>query len=361
MQLDAETRARRWSALQDKAAELQTQASLNHAMEAVGDLETRVRGLADKIHTLRGSGYRYAQTVEARAQQAADDWPAIRRQADAALSRARISLSSLDADIARALSQGRRAATTNDFNAADDALERVEERIEQASRGVTGTFDNFAIRVNAVNRELDHLIWAAEAWAGASFDSYPDEALVDAAKAQWITRGNDEGPKGIFFLTDARVIMEQKEKVATKKVLFIATEKKLVQEMQFAAPIGAVEVLGATDARGGFLGLGKREMLTLQFTAATEGKRISRAVLRLLGGADNEKWAARIKQVQRGDIAQEAIASAQPQEAAPESSPATPPREIPTHCPACGALFTQSIVKGMKELRCEYCGALIRL
>ena len=358
MQLDAETRARRWSALQDKAAELQAQASLSHATEAIGDMETKVRGLADKIHTLRGNGYRYTQTLETRTQQAAADWPAIRSQADAALSRARTSLSSIDADIARALSQGRRATTAADFAAADDALERAEDRIEQAARAVTGTFDDFADRVDAMNRELDHLIWATEAWAAASFDPYPDEALVDAAKAQWITHGDDEGPKGVLFLSDSRLIMEQKEKVATKKVLFIATEKKLVQEMQFAAPIGAVEIQEASDERKGFLGLSKREMLKLRFTTPTEGKRIGSATLRLLGGADNEAWAARIKQVQRGDFAPEAALEAASDATADAT---TPQREIPTHCPSCGALFTQSIVKGMQELRCEYCGAVVRL
>ncbi len=363
MQLDAETRARRWSSLQDKAAKLQAKASLGDAMEAIGDMEAKVRGLADKRHTLRGSGYRYGQTVEARAQQIADDWPAIRSQADAALSRARASLSSLDADIARALSQGRRAATAEDFDAADDALERTENRIEKAARDVTGMFDDFSGRVNAVNRELDHLIWATEAWAAASFAPYPDEALVDAAKAQWITRGDDEGPKGVLFLSDSRLIMEQKEKVATKKVLFIATKKKLVQEMQFAAPIGAVEIQEASDERKGFLGLSKREMLKLRFTTPTEGKRIDSATLRLLGGADNEAWAARIKQVQRGDLAAEAApvqaSSTSAETAAAET--AAPAREIPTHCPSCGALLTQPIVKGMQELRCEYCGAVIRL
>ncbi len=360
MHMDAETRARRWSSLQDKASEIQASAALGEAADALEDMDAKVRSLPDKMRTLRAKGYRYARVLDESAAQIVRDWPEVRRQAEETLRRTRASLSSLDHEVARVLAEGRRARTEEEMDAADDALERLEDRIDHAVSDVRGAFDGFAARVSELEDDIEHLLWAAEQWAEASFDIYPDEALIDACEAQWMTR-DDEGPKGIFFLTDARVVMEQKEKIATKKVLFIATEKKLVQEMQFAAPIGAVEVLDATDARGGFLGLGKREMLTLQFTTATEGKRISKAVLRLLGGADNEKWAARIKQVQRGDIAQEAIAGAQPQETASESAPAAPAREIPTHCPSCGALFTQPIVKGMKELRCEYCGAVVRL
>ena len=360
MQMDSETRARRWSSLQNKASKLQADAVLGQAADALEDMDAKVRALPDKMRTLRAKGYRYARPLDESAAQMVHDWPDVRRQAGEALRRSRAALGNLDSEMARALAQGRRAVTQEEMDAADDMLERLEDRIARAASDVKGAFDGFGRRVAALEGRIDHLLWAAEQWAEASFDIYPDEALVDACKARWMTR-DDEGPKGIFFLTDARVVMEQKEKVATKKVLFITTEKKQVQAMQFAAPIGAVEVLEATDARGGFLGLGKREMLTLRFTAATEGKRIPKAVLRLLGGADNEKWAARIKQVQRGDIAQEAIESAQPQATPSENAAATPPREIPTHCPSCGALFTQSVVKGMRELRCTYCGAVVRL
>jgi len=358
MQMDAETRARRWSSLQDKASDIQASAMLGEAADALEDMNAKVRALPEKVHQLRARGFRYGRTLDERAAQIASDWPETRRQAEKALAGARTALRGLDDEIASALAQGRRAQTEEEMSAAKDALERLEDRVERAERDVKGAFDGFASRVNALENEVEHFLWAAKQWAEASFDIYPDEALVDACEAQWLTR-DDEGPEGVFFLTDARVVMEQKEEVATKKVLFITTEKKLVQKMQFAAPIGAVEVLEATDARGGFLGFGKREMLTLRFTAATEGKRISKAVLRLLGGADNEKWAARIKQVQRGDLAREAVALARPEGASAEA--AETPREIPTRCPACGALFTQPIVKGMKELRCEYCGAVVRL
>ncbi|NPA92636.1 MAG: hypothetical protein GXO56_03040 [Chloroflexi bacterium] len=356
MQMDAETRTRRWSALQDKAAEIQTAAALGHAADALEDMDAKVNALTDKVRQLRAQGYRYAKVLDAQVAQIAQDWPTTRRQAQDVLTQRRGDLRDLNASLSRILAQGQRATTEAEMDAAKDALDRLEDRIDQAERDVEGAFDGFSKRVDKTAHEIEHLLWASDQWAKISFDPYPEEALVDACEAQWLIR-DDEGPKGVLFLTDARLIMEQKEKIATKKVLFIATEKKLVQNLQFAAPIGAVEVQESVDARGGFLGLGTRELLTLKFTAATEGKRISQAKLRLFHGADNDQWAARIKQVQRGDLTQEAIDA----QADGKTTEETSPHDIPTHCPACGALFTQPVVKGMRELRCEYCGAVVRL
>jgi len=147
--------------------------------------------------------------------------------------------------------------------------------------------------------------------------------------------------------------------VTTKKVLFVSVAKKMVQEMQFAAPIGGVEIVEAEDARGGFLGLGKRELLTLRFTTRTEGRDVSQARLRLLKGADNQAWVGKIQQTQRGELRPVGGESGS-SGAAPDPGDAATPQEIPTHCPSCGALLTTPIVKGMQEIRCDYCGAIIR-
>jgi DNA-directed RNA polymerase subunit RPC12/RpoP len=36
-------------------------------------------------------------------------------------------------------------------------------------------------------------------------------------------------------------------------------------------------------------------------------------------------------------------------------------RAAPTKCSVCGATITQVVVKGMTEIKCEYCGNIIRL
>ncbi len=86
-----------------------------------------------------------------------------------------------------------------------------------------------------------------------------------AVKATW-TRDNREDrddPQGVLYLTDQRMIFEQKQEVATKKVLFITTERKLVQEMQLEFAVDRV-----TDVRGSKQGMFKNEDF-LELTLAT--------------------------------------------------------------------------------------------
>jgi hypothetical protein len=33
----------------------------------------------------------------------------------------------------------------------------------------------------------------------------------------------------------------------------------------------------------------------------------------------------------------------------------------PTKCPNCGGTITQAVVRGQSEIKCEFCGSVIRL
>jgi hypothetical protein len=150
----------------------------------------------------------------------------------------------------------------------------------------------------------------------------------------------------VLYLTDERLIFEQKEKKATKKVLFIATEKEEVQQLVFAVPIGQIEEVKASQK--GFMG--RKEMMELLFTPEAD---LSGATLRLRG-ADNEEWAGLIGRVKSGEIARERTRPKD--EAMVESA-----RAAPTICPTCGAALDVEIVRGMRQITCEYCGTVIRL
>ncbi len=356
---DAETYAQRWEALQSQAARVQSAASLGEVADELEDLDALIGALPGRLARLRAQGYRYGRDLEERIAHLSQEWPEVRRRAEDILDDVRRHLRYVDSDVRRALDRARDTHSPAAFGAAEAELEALESRIEQARDDVRGAFDRFADQARALQRDLDHLLWASEQLASASFPLHPDEGLVDACEAQWLTHG-DEGPKGILFLTDARLIFEQREKVATKKVLFVAVKKKLVQELQFAAPIGGVEIVAAEDVRGGFLGLSKRELLTLRFTTRTEGHDIPQARLRLLKGADNQEWVGKIQQVQREELVPVGAPAGSPG-TAPEPQGSATPQEIPTHCPSCGAPLTATLVKGMHEIRCEYCGAVIRI
>lgn len=356
--LDETTRAQRMSALERQANAVLNAARLGAVAGEMEDVSAGLIAATGALQRLRGRGYRYAPELEDQAATLEQAWPGVRRRAEQMLREARQSLRPVETEARQALTRGRAARSEADFATQDDRLTALQKRVNQAQDEVRGAFDDFARQVRAFASEVQHLDWAVERLASASFALTPEENLVDACEAQWLTH-EDEGPKGMLFLTDARLIFEQREKVTTKKVLFMPVAKKMVQELQFAAPIGGVEIVEAEDARGGFLGLGKQERLTLRFTTRTEGQDVSHAQMRLLQGADNQAWVGKIQQVQRDELRPVEGLSGSPG-AAPDPGDAATPQEIPTRCPSCGALITTPIVKGMHEVKCEYCGAIIR-
>ena len=63
--------------------------------------------------------------------------------------------------------------------------------------------------------------------------------------ANWKKPGDKDGVGGVLFLTDQRLLFEQKEEVVTKKVLFIATEKQKVQALAWEIPVANIATAAA--------------------------------------------------------------------------------------------------------------------
>jgi len=151
---------------------------------------------------------------------------------------------------------------------------------------------------------------------------------------------------GVLYLTDMRLIFEQKEEVATKKVLFVATQKQKLQALQWAVPVGEIDKV--VGSKRGFLG--KDDFLTVTLST---GRPFTSTDLHLKGEA-GEAWQGYIGRVKTGDIAQERTVPLD-QKAVQAAANA------PTKCSVCGATLTQTVMRGQTEITCEYCGSKIRL
>ena len=79
---------------------------------------------------------------------------------------------------------------------------------------------------------------------------------------------------------------------------------------------------------------------------------VRNATLRL--EADSEVWQGHIGRVKSGDIAGERTGPR-------DQAAAEAVKAAPTKCSTCGASITQAVVRGMTEIKCEYCGAVTRL
>jgi len=166
-------------------------------------------------------------------------------------------------------------------------------------------------------------------------------------KAVWCKTGKEQkgDPAGILYLTDQRFLFEEKEEVATKKVLFIATEKEKRQVLQLEAPVALVDKVEISKQ-----GLLKNED-HVEVHLST-GAPVAIADFHIW--KENTSWQALINRAKVKDFDMgRAMAVDQAAVAKVKSAP--------TQCPSCGGIINQEILRGQDNLTCEYCGFVIRL
>jgi hypothetical protein len=170
------------------------------------------------------------------------------------------------------------------------------------------------------------------------------EMLVLAVKAKWDRDGKDD-PQGILFLTDQRVVFERKEEVATKKVLFITTDKETVQEAMLA--VSLAETTGVTATKKGLMG--HEDHLDFEFGS---GAAVRKAHFHI-DGQDCKMWQATIGRVKSGEMERSRITPVSDEEKKRL-------KNAPTKCSSCGGAVNAPILRGQLEIHCTYCGAVTR-
>lgn len=348
----AELRAERFDRLRSEWDRVRDRVSLAHLNDELEDTGSKITGLPHQVAELRKRGYRYSGDWEARAETLSDGWPGRRREAQRLIREQAQDLEGLTKEVEYFF--GRSSLSEGELNRLENKLDRLQSQVSSAESNVRGAFDALEEQIYALEREFRRVEFLLDSLDTASFDIYPDEYGVAASEATW-TNHPDE-PKGILFLTNGRLLFEQREKKAKKKVLFITTESELIQEKMWETPIGNVDELEAEDKKKF---LSKKELLHLGFREyASTG--LHGDVTLDLDDTTNEEWAGLIKRVQRDEIAADRYDKAPEAEPAADAAPPPPPSEIPTKCPACGGQLPP-LVKGMREIICDYCSTSVRV
>ncbi len=321
-------------------------ASLVDALENVtSNIDNVSRGLAD----VRARGYRFGRDWETQLETLRIRWPQQRIETTRLLEGQRRVLNSAARDIETLLQRAGRDG--NLIGTAQSRVTDLQFNISGAERQISSTFDGIQEQVSTLQQEVDRAGLLLNALDSACFDLLPDEHGVAVCEAAWTS--DQQQPEGMLFLTDSRLIFEQRQEVAKKKVLFITTEKELIQEKLWEAPIGAVDDLEAEDKKSF---LRRQELLTLRFSERT--RELPGDITLQLKGADNETWRSLIRSAKSGQIDGERFGAPAPEEklaAAVEQEATEPEKELPTVCPNCAAPLP-AIFKGMKQVTCDYCG-----
>jgi hypothetical protein len=224
------------------------------------------------------------------------------------------------------------------------AVDSLESKASAAESAVSGMYDGLEGKITQLDYHLTRIDWGLNEAASSDYQFLALEGLVRAVKAKWV-KGKKDEVEGVLYLTDQRLLFERKETVATKKVLFITTEKELVQQAELEFALKHVEKISAKKE-----GLMKnQDHLYLDLGA---GAPVS-SVQFHINGQDCQEWAHLIRMAKDGELDKQRIEPISEDEV-------NRLRSAPTQCPTCGAGITAPILRGQTEFVCDYCGAVSR-
>jgi predicted nuclease with TOPRIM domain len=337
--------------LQSSLQELQSSVRLTEVRDGLEDLTSSLNGLDRRVKALRERGYAFEKQLEGTALDFQKQWsglaPKLEAQIEKEASSLTLSLRPLETQITAVA--GDSAPPVNlsaRVKGLKSQVETLEGRVEAVEKNIQGGYDQFQNEVRKLEYHLDKLEWTLTELSEASFQLLATESGIMAVKAVWAKSGKQEkdDPEGVLYLTDQRLLFEQKEKVATKKVLFVATEKKQIQELLWEVPVVLVEEVKAR--KEGFLN--KDDYIELRFTS---GAPFDSLHLHIWQRGD--EWVAFIQRAKAGDFDQSRAIPI-------DKAVAEKVKNAPTKCPSCGGTIKQVILRGMDSITCEFCGEVIR-
>ncbi|NDJ62489.1 MAG: hypothetical protein GYB67_15280 [Chloroflexi bacterium] len=334
--------------LERKADGLRDDANLTDISRELGELTGDVTGLPGRIEGLRRRGYTYAAYLEHKAEVLRQRWDpayqAAQRAIESEVDHLRGMLEEVDQVVRKAqMMEAKPPAMEGMFPAIESAIETLENATEAATARIEAQFRPVAREIKQTGSQIDKIEWYLEQQDEASFDFLAGEALFLAAEAEWAATGKGrKDPDGILYLTDQRLLFEQKEKTGKRLGMFGG---QLTQELEWEIPLNQIE--GVTAEKQGMFG--GKDMLNFSLS----GGDFDTLTVEVKGGVDCKFWAAQIKRMISGETDDER--AIEPDEELLESI-----REAPTACPVCGATLPL-LVAGQRQIECGFCGAVVRL
>lgn len=208
---------------------------------------------------------------------------------------------SMDRNIRRLMNELRQASFyTNMGEASESMLEHAVEEVGDAERKLRDARRTYIERLapledveKRVKKLLRRIPYYFQMKEEASFEFGDDEHVVMADKAEWVVTGKGkDDPDGILFLTNQRIIFEQKEKVGKKFGLFGG---KMEHGVQWEYPIDQITRASFEDQGM----LGRKDMLMLHMNPDAEHSEIT---LESKGDDDNSEWHAAIEKAINGKL-----------------------------------------------------------
>jgi ribosomal protein S27AE len=260
-----------------------------------------------------------------------------------------IDLRSLDAVVQQLTARSMNVAAATPFlNQVSAGISALESKVSSTQATIKGMYDEFSLVLSQILDELAHIEWMLEQFSTATFQLLNTEAAVNVVKTVWEISGKETkgDPKGLLYLTDQRLLFEQKEEIATKKILFITTEKEKIHKLLFEFPIVLVERMKVN--KEGFFK--NEDHIDLELASGAPFP----VVHFHLDGQDCNEWFGQIGKVKAREYDNDRVVAIKAEEIEKV-------KKAPSQCPSCGGVINRPVLRGMDTLTCDYCGYVIRL
>lgn len=335
--------------VQTSFASLESRAQLSNIYNTIGQFDSQLVDLPLALEALRLRGYLHSEQLEDRLEALETRWDDVRPRVEIMLQQHVARLDKQIDEVERHVHSLRPVEAS--LRMADSVLKSLEQRIGAAETAVSNLYTGMESDLRTIHTDLNRITTMMDALDESNaIQLRPTEGPLLAVKSVW-QQGGDDGPEGMLFLTDQRIFFEQREEVVTKKRFGIfKAESEMLQELRLTFEVADITSV-ADKEEGGFLGMGKDDILELGFSAAAP---IAHARFHLKG-QDSADWAAVIKRIQTGEIdndrANEYVESL---EEAQKTA-----LTFPSQCPNCFAAVPTP-PRGVLTTTCEFCNAVIK-
>ncbi len=290
------------SSLQSSLDDLRARSAFSAITAEISTLGADLNRVLELLESARREGYRYQADLEKIAYDAVDQWERVHPQVLEAVQVQARNLQSQLASINPMLQNlnmnlANPAAAGPLLRDTQTQVNRVLDQVSQMERDIENTYDPVKTQVRSANGRLTHIHWALDQLKEARFKLAAGEDLVLAVPTRWDMEGKND-PEGVLYLSNKRLVFERKEKVATKKILFITTASELVQEVLIDQPLANLRSIKA-DNKGLF---GHQDYLLVDFPGPKPGP-----VSFHINGQESKDWAAMVERAQSGQIDAERV------------------------------------------------------
>ncbi len=337
--------------LQSKIGNLQKSARLSNVSDTIEDVQTSVNSMAQRIADVRQRGYVFEKELEAQAAGFVAQWaqihPGLVTQINQQSATLQAALRPIESQLSQLAGRHPDAAARSMLESLKASVNTFEGKATAAENQITGMYNTLNNQINTLKSHLSEIEWMLTQLAEAKFGLLPTEGAITAVKAVWCKDGkeNQDDPEGVLYLTDQRLLFEQKEEIATKKILFIVTEKQKVQQLRWEIPVALLEEIKPSK-----LGLFQNEdHLDLRF-----GPGATLQTIHLHIWQDANEWLRLLNRAKTKDFDKTRAVAIDQVEVEKVKS-------VPSQCPSCGGHIDQVILRGQDEVKCQYCGFVIRL